>query len=112
MIKSQLELILEEKVISREIDKENYFVFRHDKVQDFLVTQHLLAQRDLQFKYLNDIRFIGVYTLLAETLSAEDAKLLLSQLAVSATVVRDSTILYEFVERLRTLERVADELSS
>jgi hypothetical protein len=103
---AQMDLLLEEKVVTREIDREGFVVFRHDKIQDYLVTQYLLSVRDLQLRYLNDIRFIGVYTLLAETLPEADAKLLLSQLAVSATAVRDSTILYEFVERLRSLDRL------
>ncbi|VVP67807.1 hypothetical protein PS918_00633 [Pseudomonas fluorescens] len=103
---SIVDFLMEEKIVLRSLSDPNQRIFRHDRVQDYLVAQHLLTHADLQFEYLDDIRFVGVYTLLAEKLAVEDATLLLSQLALKATVVRDSTILYEFVDRLRSLDKL------
>jgi hypothetical protein len=102
--RSVIELLLEERILLRSIENPEQLLFRHDRIQDYLTTQYLLRHPDLQLQYLDDVRFIGVYSLLAEKLSSEDARILLSHLAYKATQDRDSTILYEFVERLRAFD--------
>jgi hypothetical protein len=104
---SLAQFLLEEKVIVRAAIGDGTKLFRHDKLQDYLVAYYLLRFPPLQLQYLSDIRFAGVYMLLAGKLSHEDAQFLLSQLALSATQERESSLLYGFVDRLRELGRLA-----
>jgi hypothetical protein len=103
---STIEVLLSEKILVKGPDST--YLFRHDKLQDYLTAQYLLRNRESQLNYLSDIRFVGVYQLLATKLKKDDAKFLLAQLAISATRDRDSTMLYEFVERLKSHGKLDD----
>ena len=80
--------------------------FRHDKIMDFFLVQTFLGDSEpVQAKlidHMGDPRFRGVYFLLANLLSAEDALSLREELIQYAADTRDHTVSDTFVTLLRT----------
>ncbi|HVI86824.1 MAG TPA: hypothetical protein VM659_00910 [Dongiaceae bacterium] len=83
-------------LVLRAIDSAMYY-FRHDKLQDFLILQHLEQHRELLDNNVEDVRFTGVYSLLASELPQEPALKLQSKLAVAAARNKEHSILDAFV---------------
>ena len=80
--------------------------FRHDKIMDFFLVQTFLGDsEEVQSKlidHMGDPRFRGVYFLLANLLSPEDALSLREELIQYAADTRDHTVSDTFVTLLRT----------
>ena len=80
--------------------------FRHDKIMDFFLVQTFLGDSEqVQSKlidHMGDPRFRGVYFLLANLLSEEDALSLREELIQYAADTRDHTVSDTFVTLLRT----------
>jgi hypothetical protein len=82
--------------------------FRHDKLQDFFITQTFLGLANARtIEHQNDPRFRGVYFLLAKTLEPEQALALQDHLVRHAAKTHDHTVSDEFILQLRARRRAA-----
>ena len=86
--------------------RKQQWCFRHDKIMDFFLVQTFLGDSEqVQSKlidHMGDPRFRGVYFLLANLLSPEDALSLREELIQYAADTRDHTVSDTFVTLLRT----------
>ncbi|MEM8719180.1 MAG: HEAT repeat domain-containing protein, partial [Cyanobacteria bacterium P01_G01_bin.39] len=76
--------------------------FRHDKISDFFAVQTFLKYKNCPSKHKQDPRFRGVYFLLVNLLSLEDAETLREELIQYAADTGDHTVSDRFVQLLRT----------
>jgi hypothetical protein len=96
--------LIEQRVIVVRMLPQKTFFFRHDKLQDFLIICHLEKNPSLQFGHLDDIRFTGVYKLLASELPIKAAESLQRELSLAAARSREHSIVDAFVLRLAQRE--------
>jgi hypothetical protein len=95
-----LEFLIQKRILTlRTTDLPKYF-FRHDKLQDYLIIRHLDAHPELQDENIADVRFTGVYTMLAAELPKDSARKLQEQLALAAARSKEHSIVDAFVVRL------------
>ncbi|MEM8719415.1 MAG: HEAT repeat domain-containing protein [Cyanobacteria bacterium P01_G01_bin.39] len=76
--------------------------FRHDKIWEFFAVQAFLKYEDRPSKHIQDSRFRGVYFLLVNLLSLEDAEILREELIQYAADTGNHTVSDRFVQLLRT----------
>lgn len=82
---------------------KNEWIFRHDKIMDYVLVQCFLGQdNDRPTKHLADSRFRGVYQLLATFLPLPEAQALKEALVGYAAESKDHSISDTFVIALRT----------
>jgi Lipoprotein amino terminal region len=97
----------DEDKIGHELNKNmKEWYFRHDKIMDFFLVQNFTGDGDeietRLVDYMGDSRFRGVYFLLANLLSLNDAKELREKLIQYAADTKDHTVSDTFVQLLRS----------
>lgn len=79
-----------------------FWQFRHAKLRDFFVMKDFLGSNsEAVTKHMRDVRFAGVYLLMAHTLSLSDAAALREQLILDAASTGDHNVSDAFVNALR-----------
>ena len=101
-----LDILVRERVLLARPEQE-YF-FRHEKVQDFFILDHFFKNADLQVEHLEDVRFLGVYLLLADKLEIKDANKLKSHLSLHAAKNQEHSISDAFILKLESLGKLSD----
>jgi hypothetical protein len=97
----------DEDKIGHELNKNmKEWYFRHDKIMEFFLVQNFIGEGDeietRLVDYMGDSRFRGVYFLLANLLSLDDAKELREKLIQYAADTKDHTVSDTFVQLLRS----------
>ncbi len=81
---------------------ETRWSFRHDKIQDFFLSEAFLASSERQNEHMGDARFRGVYLYLARRLSLEKALNLRDRLTEFAADHTDNSVSDAYIQTLRT----------
>jgi hypothetical protein len=89
------------RVVRRQTDEAVLWYFRHDKIVDFFMLQMFLKDPSKQEQYIGDVRFRGVYFLLAGILPMHDAQILRERLIEQAVESQDHTVSDGFIRALR-----------
>ncbi|MFQ5794145.1 MAG: HEAT repeat domain-containing protein [Candidatus Bipolaricaulia bacterium] len=77
--------------------------FRHDKIREFFIVQTFLGpDNNRPQEYLSDLRFRGVYFLLAVLMPLEDAQALREQLIQYAADTKDHIVSDTFIQLFRS----------
>ena len=90
--------------IGNALDKkvETRWFFRHDKIQDFFLSEAFMDSTDRQNEHLGDARFRGVYLYLARRLPLVKALNLRDRLTEYAADHADHTVSDTYIQTLRT----------
>lgn len=93
-------------VLRREYgDRE--WLFRHDRIMDFFVSQALLGKgNDRLLQHLGDARFRGAYLILSKILPLDEAMNLREAFVEYSAIYNDHTISDAFINLLRSRRRV------
>jgi hypothetical protein len=81
---------------------ETRWFFRHDKIQDFFLSEAFMDSPERQNEHMGDARFRGVYLYLARRLSMEKALNLRHQLTEYAADHADHSVSDAYIQMLRT----------
>jgi hypothetical protein len=98
---AQHRMVISRQTIDSDGKSKQSWNFRHDKIAEFFILQALLNQPERQKQHLSDARFRGVYFMLANLLSLEDALALRELLIQYAADTKDHTISDEVIQLLR-----------
>jgi hypothetical protein len=94
-------MVVSRQTVDSDGKSKQSWYFRHDKITEFFILQSLLKQPERQKQHLSDPRFRGVYFMLANFLSFEDAIELRELLIQYAADTKDHTISDEVIQLLR-----------
>lgn len=84
-------------------NNQKEWYFRHDKIRDYFLAQAFLGEHNARpIDHLGDVRFRGVYALLALIMPEEAAQELRSALVEYAADTKDHVVSDRFVQLLRT----------
>jgi hypothetical protein len=98
---AQHRMVVSRQTVDSDGKSKQSWYFRHDKITEFFILQSLLKQPERQKQHLSDPRFRGVYFMLANFLSFEDAIELRELLIQYAADTKDHTISDEVIQLLR-----------
>ncbi|MFZ4700709.1 MAG: hypothetical protein ACOYMG_11730, partial [Candidatus Methylumidiphilus sp.] len=86
------------------VDKQTVtrWYFRHDKIQDFFLSEAFADSIDRQNQHMGDARFRGVYLYLAHRLPLQQAQDLRERLTDYAADHADHTVSVPYIKLLRT----------
>jgi hypothetical protein len=102
---AELDVLCESRILILIKDGRSYYQFRHDRIQDFLIVLDPDNRARAEAEHQDDIRFAGVFALMAERLPKSRAKELLASLAATASQTGEFGVLTLMGRRLRELER-------
>jgi HEAT repeat protein len=96
-------MVLEQNGVDAAGNPTRKWVFRHDKIRDYFLMQAVLSQQDDRIpKHIDDLRFRGVYLMLASQLPVDQARDLRDALVELASETKDHYLSDAVVQILRT----------
>ena len=100
----ELDVLTTFRILIRMRDGKTYYQFRHDRIQDFLIVLDRDTYAQAEADHQDDIRFAGVFAMMAERLPRSHAKELLASLAATASQTGEFGVMTLLGRRLRDLE--------
>ena len=98
--KETVEFLVSRRILVRGFGTPESLVFRHARIQDFLIAVLFVAKSELTVKHAADVELIGVYEELAALMPASNASITVSKLALRAADASQHAVLDAFVRRI------------